>query len=234
MAISAQERIKMYHQAKARGDTKEESKQFKLIMKAAQERIRELEKIDKRAEMVTRATQGNKKAQKWVELHETRRDDEYFRGILNFKYKKTISDMQTRLGFTSFERKPKTEQQARAMMAIAQDFILSPSSSRKGILDVYKRRVDTINNKFGTSFTWKDFAKLALTDEFKELINDEKYSSDSIIIALGELVKSKDPKKTIEAIKSGADKTILSDDPRSEVIEKAIKEGIFDRIVNYL
>ncbi len=62
-------------------------------------------------------------------------------------------------------------------------FLESPTSTKKGITQVYKNRVDTINQKYGTNFTWQQFAKFTESETFQKL--DWEYGSKTIMKAIG-------------------------------------------------
>ena len=67
-------------------------------------------------------------------------------------------------------------------------FLESPTSTKKGITQVYKNRVDTINQKYGTNFTWQQFAKFTESETFNKL--DWEYGSKTIMKAIG-VIQSK-------------------------------------------
>lgn len=100
-------------------------------------------------------------------------------------------------------------------------FLESPTSTKKGIIDVYKKRADTINKKYGTNFTWKDLAQY-----FDSAANDKldaKYGSKTAIRVFAvikehqkEILKDIDAKKDIH-IK-------VQDELLEDMVNKALDE----------
>lgn len=75
------------------------------------------------------------------------------------------------------------ETRLRSKIQDIKTFLESPTSTKKGIVQVYKNRVDTINQKYGTSFTWQEFAKFTESETFNKL--DWEYGSKTIMKAIG-------------------------------------------------
>lgn len=97
-------------------------------------------------------------------------------------------------------------------------FLESPTSTKKGITQVYKNRVDTINQKYGTSFTWQEFAKFTESETFNKL--DLEYGSKTVMKAIG-IVQSKlqNAEDFIEHMKFMQENHIkLSDDQEADEI----------------
>ena len=100
-------------------------------------------------------------------------------------------------------------------------FLESPTSTKKGILDVYKKRADTINKKYKTNLTWKDLAQY-----FDSAANDKldaKYGSKTAIKIFAEIKKHQ--KEILKDIDEKKDIHIKVED---EVLEDALNDALDD------
>lgn len=71
-----------------------------------------------------------------------------------------------------------------------ESFIQMPTATKRGIDRIYKKRADTINKKYGTSFTWQELAEF-----FDSGMPDktfDKYGSKTILIAIGKIQHNRD------------------------------------------
>ena len=80
---------------------------------------------------------------------------------------------------------PSNTNQLKAKIADIKRFLESASSTigataeTKGILKIYQERANTINEKYGTDFNWKDLAKLFESGLYKKIKNDKDYDSNA-------------------------------------------------------
>lgn len=173
--------------------------QYHKLAKKADRRMRNLEKL-------ADTTEGFKPAVKWA-------------------YKRAARDIESMFGSGKkprFDRMLPDMNKTQIISAInsVKTFLDSPSSTKRGIINVYKKRVDNINREYGTSFTWSSFAEFALSDSFDVLNN--KYGSSTALIRIGDIQrngKSKDDK-----MKSDIDK----------VDNRHIKSTDIDKIIDTL
>lgn len=84
---------------------------------------------------------------------------------------------------------PKTEEALRMKIGDIRAFLEKPTSTKQGIITVYKKRADTINEKSGTSFTWEDLADFLTSEEYKKW--DEKFGSKTAFNVIAVIQKSK-------------------------------------------
>ena len=71
-----------------------------------------------------------------------------------------------------------------------EDFIQMPTATKRGIDKIYKKRVETINKKYGTNFTWQELAEF-----FDSSMPDktfDKYGSKTVLIAIGKIQNNQD------------------------------------------
>lgn len=101
-------------------------------------------------------------------------------------------------------------------------FLSSPTSTKKGITEVYKKRAETFNKKFETQFTWQQLAKY-----YESGINeiwDAKFGSDTALRTIGQIQKHADQIK--KAIADNDIKNIKVDNSQLTVeVKKALRNN---------
>lgn len=122
-----------------------------------------------------------------------------FRGVLDYAYAKAHRDaLVWSAGHGSAGRfrsnTPKSNEDLRRKMMDINDFLSSPTSTKTGIVSMYKQRAETLSANYGngTKFTWRDLADIwdpngAYGRERK------KYSSGTIVKAWA-FIKKQDKK----------------------------------------
>ena len=89
----------------------------------------------------------------------------------------------------------------------------TPSTTKSGILKIYKKKADTINERYGTNFTWDQLAKFMQKDTFSKM--ESKLASKTVLRAIGLMQRHKD--ELIDGInKAAAD--IIMGDPSSDIV----------------
>ena len=119
---------------------------------------------------------------------------------------------------------PVTKSGLQAKIKDIQTFLSAPTSTKSGIQEIYVKRAETINAKFGTSFTWEDIGDFFESSMYNSL--DKRYDSGTIVEAWGVIQKNEDIVEKIMAEKEKhvkvKDRTkIDSDDP---MIKKAVED----------
>lgn len=115
-------------------------------------------------------------------------------------------------------------------MNAVKKFLAAPSSTRSGVVEVYKKRADTINKRFEDQkdykkLTWKDLADFYQNEKYNSARDD--YGSDTIIRALGAVKRvANNPKKIKEAIDGTM--RLSKDDTVNEAAKRLIENGIFE------
>lgn len=139
--------------------------------------------------------------------------DEHFKNVTEWAYARAQKDISkwSGSGANRFNTvPPETPQQLQSKIEDIKTFLESATSTKQGIIDIYKRRADTFNQTNGTSFTWQDLATF-FERGGNELL-DTQYGSETRFRAVGAIQKA-DPKKIREAIEEGSAKHLkLSDD----------------------
>ena len=104
-------------------------------------------------------------------------------------------------------------------------FLSSPTSTKKGITDVYKKRAATVNSRYGTNFTWQQLAKYY--ESGQATLWDTKFGSKTALKTIGEIQRNK---KQIERSIEDADKKDIK--VENKVLEKTLKMALADNSLN--
>lgn len=147
-------------------------------------------KID--PELMTEYRRLSKRAdQRLVRLEKlAESDDTNYQGVLSYSYKKAAQDAK-KWGSTGERprfnvKPPETAGEIKAKIKDIEAFLESPTSTKKGITDVYKKRADTFNKRFGKKgdrpVTWQELANYYKSDQAKAL--DKRYGSKTIARAV--------------------------------------------------
>lgn len=112
-----------------------------------------------------------------------------FEAVTSYSYATAMNDLKN-FGQTRFNAKipdPTTEEGAflfREKLAAVKEFLKAPSSTKSGIKSVYQDKVDTMNQRYGTNFTWEDMADFFNTGYAQKLFNELK-ASKTVMKAIG-------------------------------------------------
>lgn len=142
-----------------------------------------------------------------------------YHGILQFAYRRAKRDIRSWSGESErprFNTKPPSNTNSlKAKIADIKKFLesatstLRPTKESEGVLSVYKRRADTINEKYGTDFTWETMAKFFDSGINKKL--DAELDSDTKMESVAVIQQNKD--QITNAIKNNEDVHITVEDP---------------------
>ena len=162
--------------------------------------------------------------QRLVRLEQLSRREGY-ENVNKYAYARAMKDIKQWSGekATRFNMKPpKNANSVRAKIADMRTFLEAPTSTKAGIEAVYKRRAESLNEKYGTQFDWTDLANYF--DEAKNSKSDSKYGSDTMLKAVAEIQKQSETiTKQIEQHKK---RHITVDNPR---LQDAIDDILKDR-----
>lgn len=117
-----------------------------------------------------------------------------FSGVTKYAYRKAVYDIniyrQDDDALPRWNTKPPTVNQLlNEKIQSMIRFLQSPTSTKKGIVDTYKRRADTINKNYGTKMTWQEVA-----DYFQKGIADkltQEFGSKTALVAIGRIQRAK-------------------------------------------
>ena len=159
----------------------------------------------------------------------------YFKVATEWAYAKATRDIlkwippgdnkSTKLRFNT---KPPEGEDLIAKINDIKSFLSSPTSSKQGIINVYKKRADTVNKKYGTNFTWKQLAKYY--DSGQAELWDAKFGSKTALMTIASLQKNK--KKLVKAIKEADRKDIRINFKDSSMIKKTVEMALKDNKLN--
>lgn len=169
--------------------------------------------------------------QRMVRL-ESYEHDKYFKPATQWAYRKAQHDLQQwtgkgpeskKLRFNTAIPKDMSDEKLISKINDIRAFLASPTSTKKGITDVYKKRADTINKKYGTKFTWQSLAKYY--DSGQADLWDQKFGSKTALYTIAEIQKT--GKKKIDAIKKAEDthKTADTVSMTEAMVSKALKDN---------
>lgn len=122
-----------------------------------------------------------------------------YEGVLNYAYKVAQRDIRSWSGekATRFNTKPPSNtNQLKAKIADIKKFLGSASSTwgrtkeTKGIKQIYEDRTRTINEKYGTNFTWQELAKLFESGLWKKIKSKDDYGSDTDFTTIADIKKN--------------------------------------------
>lgn len=122
-----------------------------------------------------------------------------YEGVLNYAYKVAQRDIRSWSGenATRFNTKPPSNtNQLKAKIADIKKFLESASSTwgrtkeTKGIKQIYEDRTRTINEKYGTDFTWQELAKLFESGLWKKIKSKDDYGSDTDFTTIADVKKN--------------------------------------------
>lgn len=125
-----------------------------------------------------------------------------FEAVKKYAYARAMRDIESyggegeRLRFNT--KPPEDRRMFREKIMDMRAFLSSPTSTRAGIIETYKKKVDSINAKFGTNYTWQQLADFFASGDADRLFKD--YGSDTVMRAIGKI------QKTQEEVKEGIEK----------------------------
>lgn len=138
------------------------------------------------------------------ELERFSRYDEY-KSILNYAYRTAVRDIESWTPPSTKQKAPRWQRNTptdtrtlKAKIADIEKFLKKKTGTVTGVKQVYIKRADTINKKYGTNFTWQQLANYFETGLAEK--TSDKYGSKTMLKAIGVMQKSKD--EVIDIIKN--------------------------------
>lgn len=160
-------------------------------------------------------------------------EQEYYKPATQWAYAKAQKDIRKwqKKGeepkVLRFNTKPPEGENLLAKINDIKSFLSSPTSTKKGITDVYKKRADTVNKKYGTSFTWQQLAKYYESGQAAAW--DAKFGSKTALRTIGQIQKSK--KQLLKDIRS-ADAKDIRVKADNKVLQKTVNKALADNDLN--
>ena len=151
-------------------------------------------------------------------------EEKGYEAVTSYAYATAMNDLKN-FGQTRFNAKvpdPSTEEGAylfREKLAVVKEFLRAPSSTKSGIKSVYADKVNTINERYGTDFTWEDMADFFNTGYAQKLFNELK-ASKTVMKAIGVI------QHNLKEIKEGIDGNLNLngvDEPTKEMVIRILR-----------
>ncbi len=152
-------------------------------------------------------------------------EQENFKGAEEFAYRRALHDISrwsAGKGGTTWDVKPPaTKAGIEAKIEDIKKFLKSETSTKTGLTNIQKRRVDTINKRYGTDFSWKQWARFANSALNKQL--DKNIGSPEKMRMIARIKKNK--KEVIEAVKEANVRDLnVGDDMVGELVKDTLQE----------
>lgn len=197
-----------------------ESKAVKTRSKTAKKYGQKLANVKKGESLSDAWTRLAKQADQRLVRLEKLQNEIGFESVTQYAYARAMRDLKARGKKNRFNtKKPKDANRLKADINAMLTFLNSPTSTKKGIVSVYKKRAETINQKYGTSFTWQELADYYTSGNNKKL--DAKYGSEIALVLIGIEQKKVD----VDDIKGNAQVHIKSGNGNTNQL-------IYDRIAS--
>lgn len=148
--------------------------------------------------------------------------DKYFGGVLNYAYKGAMHDLQKYGEGHRFNTKPpQSVNELRAKIKDIEKFILSETSTKTGVKRTYIQKANTVNERYGTNFSWMDLANYYMSGMADKM--DRMFGSKTAMMVIGQLQKQS--KKIKNDILKGKDvKLDIKPEFLDETVQDAIKQ----------
>lgn len=175
-----------------------------------------------RKELIKRFKQNVKNANRRMDRLEQYSKEDGFKTATQWAYKKAMRDVHKWSGDNArrFSSKPPADDRDLFLMnQEIEEFLNSSTSTKTGIKRVYIQKAETINENYGTNFTWQDLAKFMEKETFSKL--ESSFTSKTVLTTIGLIESSKD--KIIAGIKE-AQESILVSDEMSEDAQNALNK----------
>lgn len=162
--------------------------------------------------------------QRLVRLEKYASEGGKYKSVKQYAYRVAMRDIRAWSGenATRFNTKPPSNtNQLKAKIADIKKFLSSASSTvgrtkeTRGISEIYEQRAKTLNDRYGTDFTWKDLATFFESGVNEKL--DQQYDSKTKMEMIAVVQANK--RKINSAIKKGTDVNLNLDD---DVLENEI------------
>lgn len=148
-----------------------------------------------------------------------------FKNVKKYAYARAKRDIKAWTPKGQGRKKPRWQraipEDTRSLKAKIKDietFLNSPTSSKRGIMRVYKNRADAINKKYKTNFTWQTLASYFDTGLYDKT---EGYGSKTVLIAMGNIQANRN-KVVVDLKKHVVTDLKVEDTKVNQTIEKLL------------
>lgn len=127
-----------------------------------------------------------------------------------------------------FNTKPPEGEDLIAKINDIKSFLSSPTSTKQGIINVYKKRADTVNKRYGTKFTWQQLAKYYESGQAE--LWDAKFGSKTALRTIGVMQRNK--KKIKDAITKADKKDVRINAKDKGMLQKTVNQALKENDLN--
>lgn len=127
-----------------------------------------------------------------------------------------------------FNTKPPEGEDLIAKINDIKSFLSSPTSTKQGIINVYKKRADTVNKRYKTKFTWQQLAKYY--DSGQAELWDAKFGSKTALRTIGVMQRNK--KKIKDAITKADKKDVRINAKDKGMLQKTVNQALKENNLN--
>lgn len=164
---------------------------------------------------------------KLLNLEQMAKDPEYA-DIEKFAYRKAMQAIKEIRGkeYKRFNIPKNTHQLEKTKRAL-EDFLESPTSSKKGIIELYEKNAASLNEKMGSKWSWQKVGSFLQAAEFEDI--KAEYDSDIAVIMIKLLYKHRrktGKKKFIEMLEKHQFKKEGLDEVDSDTLADFVKSNI--------
>ena len=116
---------------------------------------------------------------------------EGFEGIKDFAYYNAMRDIRKIRGeeYKRFNL-PKNTHQLEKVKRSLESFLGATTSTKKGIVEVFEKNAASLNEKFGSNYTWQQMGQFLKNAKFEQIKAD--YDSETAVIMLKAILENKD------------------------------------------
>lgn len=148
-----------------------------------------------------------------------------FEGVKKFAYARAMKDLEVWGGNRFNTKMPESVNLRNEKIADIIHFLQSPTSTKTGIVNVYKKRAETIKQRYGIDLKWQDMGRL-----MESFSDDASGGSPTKIKALG-VIKQIDKMGVEKALKKNPN---VSDDIIRAVAENYLNNPKYIDLINNL
>lgn len=137
--------------------------------------------------------------QRLIRLEQLEKDDpSHFGKSTSFAYARAMTDISMFSKGKRFNVKlPDDPREVKEAIMSVRYFLGAPTSTKGGIIEVYQKRAETLNEKYGTNFTWADLASYFGKGQHDR--DSVAYGSKTSLYAIGRINQEK---KLLQGIKN--------------------------------
>lgn len=160
-----------------------------------------------------------RKADSRLRALEAYQHDKNYKPAIKWAYAKAQKDIDKWGGNKRFNTAPpKSKVALQAKINDIKNFIDSPSSTKRGITQIYKQRAETLNKNYGTNYKWQEMATFFESEAYDK--SSKSYGSKTIQRAVA--VIQSNPKTIKKTIDEANGKSVrITDD---KLVDQAIND----------